>query len=246
MIAPSESLFDSVGRGRLRQSGAPNHHHWDLKRPRRGDLAVAGVTTAILGNDYFDVVPLQHHAILRLVERAAGRDISRIRDGKRRVDGIDAAHKIGVLRRICERHDVFPPKREKGTNWIGTQRGDGFFNCLYVDPAIPGDRLPRGAAQRQERDSGFSRSRMRIRRYSISVWMRRINQYADILSSNKTRESLGAAKASDTRRHALGARVGGAARERQGCGDVAARVKSCCELTRLRGPSKYEDLHDQS
>jgi hypothetical protein len=87
---------------------------------------------------------------------------------------------------------------------------------------------------------------MRIRRDAISVWMRRIDQYADVLGSNKTRKSLGAAKASDTRRHALGARVSGAARERQSHGYVAARVKSCCELARLRGPSKYEDLHDQS
>ena len=246
MIAPSESFFDSVDRLRVRQGGAPNHQHWDLKRPRRGDLAVASVTAAILGNNYFDVVPLQHGAILRLVEGPAGRDISRIADGKRRVYGIDTADKVAVLRRVRERRDVFPAKRKKRTNRIGAQPGDGFFHRLYASPAIPGDSMPRSTAQRQERDSSFSRGRMRISRDLIGVWMRRIDQYADVLSGYETRKSLGTAKASDPRRNALGAGVGGAASERQSYGYVGTQVESACELARLRGASKNEDLHDRS
>jgi hypothetical protein len=246
MIAPSEGFFDSVDRRRVRQGGTLNHHHWDLKRPRRGDLAVASVTAAIFGNNYFDIVPLQHSAIVRLVERPTGRDISRIWDGKRRVYGIDTADKVAVLRRVRERRDVFPAKRKKHTNRIGAQRGDGFFDRLYASPAIPGDRLPRGAAQRQERDSSFSRGRMRISRDLIGVWMRRIDQYADVLSGNEARESLGAAKASDPRRYALGAGIGGAASERQSYGYVGTQVEGACELARFRGASENEDLHDRS
>src|SRR5690606_9475397 len=106
MIDPGDRLFDGLDALRLGKRRAADHDHGEAKRPRRRDLGVGRLATAVAADDPLDGMRRKQRAVAVLVERAARDDIFRARQLRSRLDWIDAANEIGVLRRRLERRDL--------------------------------------------------------------------------------------------------------------------------------------------
>ncbi len=78
MIDPGHGLVDRRDGSRLRQRRTPDQDHLDAERPRRGDLAVAGVAAAVPGHDGVDRMLRHERAFVVLAERSARLDIDRV------------------------------------------------------------------------------------------------------------------------------------------------------------------------
>ena len=89
-----------------------------------------------------DAVALEQRAVLRLAERSARGEVDRVRHGERRIDGIDAADQIGVLRRVGEGLDLVAAEREKHAPRRFAQRGHCCGDTVDLDPLIAGHLLP--------------------------------------------------------------------------------------------------------
>ena len=113
MIEPGHRVLDRLDRRHLRQHRPAQHDHRQAERARRRDLAVGRRAAAVLRDDDLDPMLLEQRAIVGFRERPAAGDIARMRHGERRIDRIDAAHEIMVLRRAGERRELLAAEREK-------------------------------------------------------------------------------------------------------------------------------------
>ena len=82
-------------------------------------------------------------------ERPARKDIGRIRHAKRRLDRIDAAHEIGMLRRGLERRQFLPAEREEDPARRRAKQRGGLGRTVDGRPAVARTAAPRpdGAAR---------------------------------------------------------------------------------------------------
>src|SRR5262249_58372715 len=84
-------------------------------RGRRRVLAVGRGPAAILGDDEVDGVAGQQCPIIGLGERSTTSDVGCVRNREGRVDRLDAAHEVVVLRRSREGSDLALAEREEAT-----------------------------------------------------------------------------------------------------------------------------------
>ena len=154
--------------------------------------------------------------------------------GERRLDRVDAAHQIMVLRRRFERRDLLAAEREEDVARDGAERLHGRTRIGNLGPAISRDSSPRRPAQRQQRDAGEMRGAHRVGGHLRRIGMRRINQAVDALCLEIVGEPLGAAKTADAQRHRMRHRIAGAPGERQRDLEIAAGRESLGRAPRLR------------
>src|SRR5207237_194291 len=122
-------------------------------------LAVGGRSAAVLAHQNVDLVLGEKRVVVRLAERAARLDVARMRHRERRLDWIDAAHEIEVLRRADERRELVAAEREEDAARQRAERVRGFPGGGDLGPVIaryaarrePFGQLPRlgGAAQNE-------------------------------------------------------------------------------------------------
>ena len=80
---------------------------------RRRDLGIGRVAAAVLGEHGVDPVFEEQRALGGDGERAAVEDVARVGNGERRIDRIDAAHQIGMVRRGTERRQFLAAERDE-------------------------------------------------------------------------------------------------------------------------------------
>src|SRR4029077_21236267 len=85
----------------------------DAERARRGDLAVGRGTAAVLGDHHIDAMFGQQRMVVAFAERTAAGDIADMRQRQRRIDRINAADQIKVLRHFAERRELVAAERDK-------------------------------------------------------------------------------------------------------------------------------------
>ena len=144
-----------------------------------------------------DAMALEQRAILCLAERPARGDVDRVRHGERRVDGIDAAHEIDMLRRRGEGAELLAPEREENAARRLAERFDRIFHRVDLGPDVAGDFSPWRPAQREQRDARGPRRLCGIGGDDGGVRMGRIDQRIDLLGAQIGCEPFGAAEAAD-------------------------------------------------
>src|SRR4029453_7279691 len=113
MIESGKDLIDRGDGSNLRQNGALQHDDGEGKRARRFDLAVGPFAAAVLGDDRLDGVALKQIAILARAEGPPRREVCRLGNRKRRIDRIDAADEVEMLRGGGERLKLVAAEREE-------------------------------------------------------------------------------------------------------------------------------------
>lgn len=246
MITPRERLIDSAGGRRGGQFGAPDHDDGKPKSPGRRDLGIAGIASAVLRHNDLDPVLLQKAKITRLGKRSTIGDVNCLGNGKRRVDRINTAHKIGVLWRGFEHCDVVSAKRNEYTARFSAQSLHGIANCRRVDPKVARHPLPRRAPQGEEWNVRFIGRLIRVGRDLVCKGVGCVNQYTDFFVRDEPRETFRTAESANARGYTLATRTCRETCQGQRHVKIAARMQRARKLTGFRRTAKNEDVHDRS
>jgi len=226
MIDPTER---SLHRFDHRQTGglsALDHNHLDAKLPCGLDLAVGRVTAAVLGDDDLDLMLSQHVKLVGQAKRTPAVNVADMRHRQRRLDGIDAADPIMVLRRGVRLMRLLTAGCKEDTQGLGAKCSDSLRNAVHGKPVIASDRHPCGTAQRESGHMALSSSRCGIGRDAGCKRMRGIYQQVDLFVADIAGKPLSAAETAAAHRNGLGRRIGGSSGKRQDDLEIRSRGKS--------------------
>ena len=143
MIDPRQRIRDRLHRQHRGQRRPAQHDHGEAERAGRRDLSIGGFAAAVLRHHDLDSVRRQQRLVRGLRERSAPDDIARPRHRERRLDRVDAAHQIEMLRGGHEGGEVVAAERQKYAPRCLAERLHGGASVFYIDPMIARDRDPR-------------------------------------------------------------------------------------------------------
>jgi len=241
MIEPPQRFLDGLDRRHIGQGRAAQQDDGEAERARRRDLAVGRGPAAIPGDDEIDGMGGQQCPIVGLGEWSTAGDVGCVRHRERRVDRLDAAHEIMVLRRLRESPDLAFAEGEEDTARLFAQRLYRRGGIGNLDPAITGERHPRRPAQRKQRYARGCRRVGRVGRDDCGVRMGRVDKRVDAFGREMLAKALGATESADPHRHRVSGRRRGAARERNRYGHIGAFGETFRQPSRFRRAAENED-----
>lgn len=241
MIEPAHCVLDGADAGHIGQRWAPQQDDGKAEHSRGRDLAVGRRSTAVLGDDHVDGVCDQQCPIVGLGKWTTAGDVGDVRYGERRINRLDTAHEVVVLRRLREGADLGLAERNKNTARRCAECFYGRRGIRHLGPAVAGELRPRRTPEREQWDACGCRRRGCIGRNDCGVRMRRVDESIDAFGCEISRKALGAAESADSHRRALRSGRRGAARERDRYGHVHAFAETLRQASRLRGAAENED-----
>ena len=241
MTEPGRGLLNACNVRNGGQRWTAQHENLDPERARRGNLTVGCVPPAVLADDRVDAMGEQQLALGAFRERATRNQITRVWHAKRRLDRIDTAYEIMVLRRRRERREFLAAECEKDVARFGSECPHGVRHIGDFGPTIACRLLPGRPSQRKQPHPGSSGGTCRVLRNRGGVRVRCIDQRIDAFAAQIIGETIRAAEAADAHCNWLLARRCGTAGERDG----DSKIRVCCkprrEATRLRRAAENED-----
>lgn len=218
-----------------------DHHDLDAQRPRCRDFSIGCAAATVLADDDIDAVFDQKGVFVRLVEWPGCQDVLAIGHRERRIDGIDAAHQIEVLRRAAELVGLLSADGEKDAPWRRAQRSDGRFDIGDRNPVVTVLPRPIRTAEREDRHTGESRGIGSIGGNLVGERMRRIDDQRNILLSDIVCEAVRAAKTTDARFDGQRAGMYRSSGQRNDRMIVVAARQPLGQLSRFGGAAEYQD-----
>ena len=215
MIDPIERSFNSFDRRQAGCLGALDHDHLDVELPRSFNLRIGGIATAILGDDHLDAMPTQHLQLILQPERPPAVDVTDIRRRQRRLDRIDAADPIVVMRRGIGIMSLLPPGCQEHPQGYWAKRRDRLWNTLHGKPIIASDRRPGQSAQGKGRNAALSHGLCGIGGDAGRERMGCVDHQIDPFITQIADKTLRAAEATTAHRDWLRSRISGSAGQRQ-------------------------------
>ncbi len=225
MIDRFERRPHSFHRHHVGSRRAGDHDNLDTEYTCGFDLRVGSRAAAILGNDGLDAVFPQKIKLAFEREGTAVEEIFDVGKGKRRIDRIDAAHQIKMLRSDLGMRGALAAGRQKDTPRCRAKRGDGRWNIRNDVPMIAWYWHPFGT---DECDDGYAAAfgcGRGIGRNAFGERMGRINQQVVTSGHQEIGEALRTAEAADADGNRLFCRSLRAARQRQQDVEVFSRGK---------------------
>ena len=241
MIEPGDSLGDRCNGRAIRCGRSPEHEYGDAKRSCRGNLAVRGISPAVLRNDGIDAERLKQLSIAVLRERPTREDVICMRHVERRVHWINTADEVVMLRGAAEWSQLLPSNCEKDAPRTAAQRTNSSRRVRNSHPEIAVRRGPGRSAQTKDRRGGARSRRCGVGGDGFSIRMRRIDQEVDALSTQIFGESLSSPKSTDPNRNRLRSGRCRAAGERYRRGELATGQRER-KLASLRSTSQNQDV----
>lgn len=223
MIDPIERSFDSFDRRQAGRLGAFDHDHLDAELPCRLDLRVGRFTAAVLGDDHLNMMPAQRLQLVPQPERPPAMDIADIGNRQRRLDRIDAANPIVMMRSGIGVVRLLPAGGQEHPRGCCAERGDGLRDAMYGKPMIALHRRPGRSPQGKGRNTVLSRGLHRIGRDAGSERMGRVDHQINRFVLEITDKPLRAAEAAAAHRDRLRGRIGSSASQRQNHIEIGAR-----------------------
>ncbi len=222
-----------VGGGR-----AADHQHIKAERPRGCDLAVSRRSAAVFGDDHADAMFGEQPALVVLREGTTTEDIGRVRHGQRRINPIDAADEIAMLRRCQQRREHLSSQGHKDAAWCFSQSHDYFANRIDAKPTVAGYRPPCWAAQGDQRDIRIGGGDDRIGGDLRGIGVGGIDQNMRLRFAELIGQPLRTTEAAAAKRHLVRGRVRGSASQRQREGKIAARRETARQAAGLARAAK--------
>jgi hypothetical protein len=186
---------------------------------------------------------LQQRAVLCLAERSARGEIDGVRHGERRIDGIDAAHEIGVLGRGGEGRDLLAAKRKEHPPRHVSQRGDRVLDRRHLAPLIALPLYPGPTPQREQRHARLFGRAGGIGGDGRGIRVRGINQRVDAIIAQEPRKPVGAAEAAGPDGYGLRQGLGRTSGKGQCHGDAGASGECAGKASGFRRATENEDAH---
>lgn len=201
MIEPSHTFRRAGDTGHVRQCRSAQHDYFDAESPRGGNLAVGGGAAAIFRNHGVDAMLNEQHRIISFAERPARNDVSGLRHLQRRIDRVDTAYQIKMLRRLSKWRYFLSSDSEKDAARRLVQHLNGFFGICHFLPAVTDYSGPWRSPQGQQRYAGDLRRPCRIGRNYRRIGMRGIDQIISVFEAKIVRETADAAETAPAQRH---------------------------------------------
>src|SRR5690606_16855272 len=118
-------------------------------------------------------------AIVGFGKRTACKNVGSVRNGERRLDGIDASDDIAMVRSALERRKFLPAEGEEHAPGLAAEQGGRFGRAGYKRPAVARLLHPGRTTQRDNRNSGETRGFGRIGGDARRVRVGRVDQEVD-------------------------------------------------------------------
>ena len=241
MIEPGNSLGDRCNGRAIRYRRSLEHEYGDAKRSCGGNLAVRGISPAVLRNNGIYARRFEQLPIAVLRERPTREDVMRMRHFERRVHRVNTADEVVMLWRAVEWRQLLPPNSEKDTPRLLSQRTHSALRVRDSDPEIAIRRRPGRSAQTEDRRGSARSRRCSVGGNSFSIRMRRIDEEVDALSAQIFGESRGSPKPTNPDGNRLRSGRCCSASERYRRGELATRQRER-KLASLRRTSQNQDV----
>lgn len=234
MIDLTERCFHCFDHRQAGSLGTLDHDYPDAEAPCRFDFRIGRIATAVLGDDHVDPMSPQQIQLVLQPERSPAVDVVDVRYRQRRLDGIDAADAVVVMRRRVRLMRLLPAGRQEDAQGCVTKGGYGLRNAMHREPVIAFDRYPGRAAQRKGRHIAFRSGPGRVGGDAGSEGMGSVDHQIDGFVTKIAGKPLGATETAAAYWNGLRRRIGGPAGKRQDNVEIGARGKGCRQRTGLR------------
>ena len=241
MIDSADGIFERMDGRHIRRLATLDHQHCDAEQPCRLQLGIGRIATTVLGDDDLDLMLLHQSQFVRQRKRPLGQHGEKLRQGERRLDGIDAAHEIEMLgqgfRMVC----LLAADCQEDTRGLRRQRGESRGDIRHALPTITLDGFPAFSAQDKDGNAGLAGRHDSVARNALGKGMRGIDHEIDPVINQKSRQSVAAAKAADADSNILSGRLLRTAGQRYQHVEIGAARKHLRKLTRLGRAAKDEN-----
>ncbi len=241
MIDQPQRLLDSLRGGHPATVAAVDHDDRKAKRTGGGDLSVGRLATAVLGDDHVDAAVAQQRNLVLDGEGAAGKEIVDRGCGERRLNRIDAADEVMMLRSRIEVEGLLPADREEDAQRRASERNDRIGKRGDARPAIAFGRAPAGALEPDQRRAGCLGGALGVGRNLPREGVGGVDQKVDAVALKKGSQSIGAPESAGAHRHGLRRRIGGAAGKRQRDVEIGPQRQPTRQLAGFGGAAQNED-----
>ncbi len=241
MIDEPHRILDRFGAVVVRDRRPLDKQDGQAERACGGDFCLRGRTTGILADDHIDPMGAQQGDLVFDGKGAAGEQVFDIGCIERRIDRIDAAHEIMMLRGRVESLGLLPADGQEDTARRFAQRRYRIGNRGNARPAVAGNLFPTQSLKPQQRDAGRVARRARIGGNPFGEGMRGVDQEIDRMRFKIGGKPLGAAETAGPRWHGLRRGIERAAGERQRNGEIVAFGKPAGQIARFRRAAQNED-----
>lgn len=241
MIDRLKCRFDRFDRLHGGHGRAGDHYDFDTEKAGGLDFCIGGRTAAVLGDDSVNMMRGEQGELVLERERTAIENGMEIRKSRRRIDRIDTADEIEMLRRGFRMVRSLSSGREKDAAGGSAEGSDRCRNAAYHTPAITGLRLPFRSSQGDGRDAGPSGRNDGVGRNPLGKGMGGIDQEVVAAFLQKGGETFGTAIAANPDRNRLRGRFFSPACEREQGVAIAPRRKRLGKNTRFRRAAEDEN-----
>jgi hypothetical protein len=237
---PGQDRVEVVKRFGFRRGRPAHDDDVDLKRARRLDLGVGRAPAAVLGHQGFDALAFHEREFVSERERTARENQFAVGEVANLCRPVYRAHDVAMLRRSPEGGKLEPTLSEEHSLRPSPKGSDGVLHGYDLDPAVAGLACPRRTSEDDERRTGRAAGGDGVGRHARSERMGRVDDGADMLSGEKRRQALGAAKAADASRDWRWSGIGRRPRQRQDWRKVGLIGDSPRKGARLRRAAENE------
>lgn len=240
MIDARDRLPDADHRRFGRRS--PYHDHGNAKRARGGDLAIGRAAAAVARNDKIDAVIYKKALLIRFGKRPACEDIAGFRQGRGRIDGIDAADNVEMLRLGGKMGELLASDRQQNRARLFAETRDGFLDAGRVDPTVAGDGLPGSPLKSDQRQAGLPRGEHCIARDAHGERVGCIDENIDMRFPQKPGKAFRPSESAHADFTGMRQRCLRATREGERDPEVLSRREARGKKACLGRPAQNEDM----
>ena len=206
------------------------------------EFAVSRCTAAVLGDDAVDGMRYEQRPLGRLIERAPGLDVARIRQAQRRLDRVYRPNEIPMLGRLAQSRQSMTADGDEDALRRVAECLDRSIRALDFSPPIPRHRGPRSPAHGQDRRPCYPRGFDSMLGHIDGERMSRVDEQSNALGVQVVHQALDAAKAAVTTGDGLLERLARTARERQCHREIPPAGKTLRQQARFGGSSQDQGV----
>lgn len=241
MIHQPHRILDRPGAVAVLHGRPLDHHDGQAEMAGGGDFCRGGLATGILADDDVDAMIPQERDFRLGREGAPRKQVADIGRIERRIDGIDAAHEIVMLRGGVEGLRLLTTDGKEDPARFHAQCRHGLVHARNAAPAIACLLVPAEPFQPQQRNAGRGARSTGIGGYLPGKGVGCVDHEIDALATQIGSKPRRTAEAAGAHRRGLRRGIERAAGQRQSDGQIGPTGKARRKVAGLARAAQYED-----